>query len=77
MILNVLMKNQEASEKKRKAFQFFRSDEDGDKDNEISSIHKGKKPISESGSTQMTINQMLKKHIKEEACQQITRLFLH
>ena len=68
MMLNVLVKNLEASEKKRKAFQFFRSDEDADKDFEMSSINKGKKPISGSGSgsgsAQMTINQMLKKDIK-------------
>ena len=75
IMLNVLVKNLEASEKKRKVFQFFRSDEDADKDFEISSINKGKKPISGSGSTQMTINQMLKKDIKEEACQQIARFF--
>ena len=60
-------------------FQFFRSDEDADEDNEISSINKGKKPVSGSGSgsgsTQMTINQMLKKDIKEEAYQQIARFF--
>ena len=75
MILNVLVKNQETFKKKRKTFQFFRSDEDADEDNEISSINKGKKPISGSGSTPMTINQMLKKDIKEEACQQIARFF--
>ena len=77
MMLNVLVKNLEASEKKRKASQYFRSGEDADEDFEISSINKGKKPISGSGSTQMTINQMLKKDIREEACQQIARFFLY
>ena len=66
MILNVLVKNQEASEKKRKTFQFFKSNKDENEDNEISLINKGKKPISGNRSTQMTINQMLKKDIKEE-----------
>ena len=56
MILNVFVKNQKASEKKRKIFQFFRSDEDADEDNEINSVNKGKKPISGSEITQMTIN---------------------
>uniref|UniRef100_A0A6N2MWB4 BED-type domain-containing protein n=1 Tax=Salix viminalis TaxID=40686 RepID=A0A6N2MWB4_SALVM len=51
------------------------SGEDADEDFEISSMNKGKKPISGSGSTQMTINQMLKKDIREEACQQIARFF--
>ena len=75
MMLNVLVKSLEASEKKRKASLFFTSGEDADEDFEISSINKGKKPISGSGSTQMTINQMLKKDIREEACQQIARFF--
>lgn len=75
MMLNVLVKNLEASEKKRKASLFFRSGEDADEDFEISSINKGKKPISGSGSTQLTINHMLKKDIREEACQQIARFF--
>ena len=77
MILNVLVKNQEASEKKRKASQFFRSGEDADEDFEISSINKGNKPISGSGSTQMTINQMIKKDIREESMSTNSKVFLH
>ncbi|KAJ6287677.1 hypothetical protein OIU78_000014 [Salix suchowensis] len=75
MMLNVLVKNLEASEKKRKASLFLRSGEDADEDFEISSMNKGKKQISGSGSTQLTINHMLKKDIREEACQQIARFF--
>lgn len=38
MILNVLVKNQEATEKKRKVFQYIGKDEDNDEGNEITSL---------------------------------------
>jgi hypothetical protein len=41
---------------------------------EISSKDKGKRSASESESTQTTLNQLLKKDIKEEACRKV---FLH
>jgi len=75
IILNVLVKNQEASEKKRKAFQYIGKDEDNDEGNEITSVDKGKRVASGSGSTQTTINQLLKKDLREEACRQIARFF--
>jgi signal recognition particle GTPase len=65
------VKNQEASEKKRKAFQYIGKDEDNDEGNEITSVDKGKRVASGSGSTQTTINQLLKKNLREEACRQI------
>jgi hypothetical protein len=71
LILNVLLKNQEASEKKRKAFQYIGKDEG----NEITSVDKGKRVASGGGSTQTTINQLLKNNLREEACQQIARFF--
>jgi hypothetical protein len=67
-ILNVLVKNQEATKKKRKVFQYIGKDEDNDGGNEITSVDKGKR-AKESGSTQTTINQLLKKDFREEACQ--------
>jgi hypothetical protein len=54
MILDVLVKNQKAT-KKRKAFQFIGTDEDIDEEG-ISSVDKEKKIASGSGSTQTTIN---------------------
>ena len=51
IILNVLVKNQEASEKKRKAFQYIGKDEDIDEGNEITSVDKRKRVASGSGST--------------------------
>jgi len=73
MILDVLVKNQKAT-KKRKAFQYIGTDEDIDEEG-ISSVDKEKKVASGSGSTQTTINWLLKKNLKEEACQQIARFF--
>jgi signal recognition particle GTPase len=61
MILNILVKNQEATEKKRKIFQYIEKDRDNDEGNEISSMNKEKRIVSGSGSTQTTINQLLKK----------------
>jgi hypothetical protein len=77
IILNVLVKNQEASKKKRKAFQYIGKDEYNDEGNEITSVDKGKRVASGSGSgsTQTTINQLLKKDLKKEACRQIARFF--
>ena len=65
MILGVLVKNLEANEKKRKAHQYSADD---DEIIEISSKDKGKRVVSGSGSTQTTLNQLLKKDIREEAC---------
>jgi hypothetical protein len=77
MILGVLVKNLEATEKKRKALQYSVNDDDDDDDEikEISSKDKGKRVASGSGSTQTTLNQLLKKDIREEACRQIARFF--
>jgi hypothetical protein len=74
MILGVLVKNLEATEKKRKAHQYSGNDDD-DEIKEISSNDKGKRVASGSGSTQTTLNQLLKKDIREEACRQIARFF--
>ena len=60
------MKNQKASEKKRKTFQFIRRDEDTNEGNEITSIDKGKRIASGNGSTQTTINHLLKKNFRKE-----------
>jgi len=70
MILGVLVKNLEANAKKRKAHQYSANDDDDDDDEikEISSKDKGKRAASRSGSTQTTLNQLLKKDIREEAC---------
>jgi len=67
MILGVLVKNLEATEKKRKAHQYTRNDDDDDDDEikEISSKDKGKRVATGSGSTQTTLNQLLKKDIRE------------
>jgi hypothetical protein len=67
MILGVLVKNLEATEKKRKAQQYIGNDDD-DEIKEISSRDKGKRAASGSRSTQTTLNQLLKKDIREEAC---------
>jgi hypothetical protein len=70
MILGVLVKNLEATEKKRKAHQYSGNDyDDDDEIKKISSKDKGKRVASRSGSTQTTLNQLLKKDIREEACQ--------
>ena len=60
MILGVLVKNIEANEKKRKVHQYSANDDD-DEIKEISSKDKGKRVVSGSGSTQTTLNQLLKK----------------
>jgi hypothetical protein len=73
MILGVLVKNLEATEKKRKAHQYSENDDDEIK--EISSKDKEKRAASGSGSTQTTLNQLLKKDIREETCRQIARFF--
>jgi hypothetical protein len=69
MILGVLVKNLEATEKKRKAHQYTGNDDDDDDDDdeikEISSKDKGKRVATGSGSTQTTLNQLLKKDIRE------------
>jgi hypothetical protein len=72
MILGVLVKNLEATEKKRKTYQYIEKD---DEIKEISSKDKGKRATSGSESTQTTLNQLLKKDIREEACRQIARFF--
>jgi len=74
MILGVLVKNLEANEKKRKAHHYSANDDD-DEIKEISSNDKGKRVVSGSGSTQTTLNQLLKNDIREEACRQIARFF--
>jgi hypothetical protein len=76
MILGVLVKNLEATEKKRKAHQYSENDDDDDDEiKEISSKDKEKRAASGSGSTQTTLNQLLKKDIREETCRQIARFF--
>jgi hypothetical protein len=72
IILGVLVKNLEATEKKRKVRQYSDDDDDDDDDDEIKKISfkdKEKKAASRSGSTQTTLNQLLKRDIREEACQ--------
>jgi len=56
MILGVLVKNLEATEKKRKAHQYSVNDNDDDEKKEISFKNKGKRVASRSGSTQTTLN---------------------
>jgi hypothetical protein len=63
MILGVLVKNLEENEKKRKAHQYSANDDDEIK--EISSKNKGNRVVSGSESTQTTLNQLLKKDIRE------------
>jgi hypothetical protein len=77
MILGILVKNLKATEKKRKAHQYSGNDDDDDDDEikEISSKKKGKRAANGSGSTQTSLNQLLKKDIREEACRQIARFF--
>ena len=70
MILGVLVTNLEATEKKRKARWYIGKDDD-DEMKEISSNDKGKRSASGSGSTQTTLNQLLKKDIKKEACRKV------
>ena len=48
--------NQEASEKKRKVFQYMRRDGDTKEGNGNTSVDKGKITTTRSGSTQKTIN---------------------
>jgi hypothetical protein len=74
MILGVLVKNLEATEKKRKVHQYIGKDDDNEI-KEINSKDKGKRATSGSGSTQTTLNQLLKRDIREEACRQIARFF--
>jgi hypothetical protein len=74
MILGVLVKNLKATDNKRKAHQYSGNDDDYEI-KEISSKDKGKRAASGSGSTQTTLNQLLKKDIREEACRQIARFF--
>lgn len=66
MILSVSMKNQEATEKKRRIFQYIKRGDDTNKGNKISSVDNGKKAIN--WSIQTTINELLnrileKKHV--------------
>jgi len=65
------VKNLEATEKKRKVRQYSENDDDDDDDEikEISFKDKEKKAASRSGNTQTTLNQLLKRDIREEACQ--------
>jgi CTP:phosphocholine cytidylyltransferase-like protein len=69
------MKNLEATENKRKAHQYSENDDDDDEIKEISSKDKENRAASGSGSTQTTLNQLLKKDIREETCRQIARFF--
>jgi len=70
MILGVMVKNLEATENKRKACWYIGKDDD-DEMKEISSKDKGNRSVSGSGSTQTTLNQLLKKDIREEACRKV------
>jgi len=65
MILGVLVKNLEATEKKRKTHQYIGKDDD-DEMKQISSTDKGKGTTSGNGSTQTTPNQLPKKRILEK-----------
>ena len=76
MTWGVLVKILEATKKKRKAHHYSgNDDDDDDKIKEISSKYKGKRATSGNRSTQTTLNQLLKKDIREEACRQIARFF--
>ena len=66
MILGVLVKNLEATEKKRKALQYSVNEDDDDEIKEISSKDKGKRVASGSGSTQTTLNQLLKRILEKK-----------
>jgi len=65
MILGVLVKNLEANEKKKKAHQYSANDDD-DEIKEISSKDKGTRVVSGSGSTQTTLNQLLKRILEKK-----------
>ena len=53
----------------------MRRDGDTKEGNGITSVDKGKITTTRSGSTQKTINQKLKKDLREETCRQIARFF--
>ena len=68
MILDVQVKDQEATKNRRsKTLQYIGKD-DKDEGKEISSKDKGKGVTSGSGSTHATMNQLLKKDLREKAC---------
>jgi hypothetical protein len=61
MILNVLVKNQELTEKKRKAFQYIGRDNDKNERNEIKSVDKGNRAVGGSASMQNYHQSAIKK----------------
>ena len=61
MILNVLVKNQELVEKKRKAFQYIGRDNDKNERNEIKSVDKGNRVVGRSASMQNYHQSAIKK----------------
>lgn len=67
MIFCVLVKNQEATRMKRKTLQYIGKD-DEDEGKNINSKNKGKRVVSGSGSTPTTMNQLLKRDLRQEAC---------
>jgi len=75
MILGILVKNLEATEKKRKAHQYSVNDDDDDEIKEISSKDKGKRVASGSGSTQTTLNQLLKKILEKKHVDKLQGFF--
>jgi signal recognition particle GTPase len=67
MIFCVLINNQKATRMKRKTLQYIEKD-DEDEEREINSKNKGKRVVSGSGNTPITMNQLLKRDLGEEAC---------
>lgn len=82
-IFNILMRNVDVSTKKRKEMFDICDDDMPNEVEQPKLIGSGKdimiafvrKKISGARSTQTTINQMMKKVLREKACQQITRFF--
>jgi len=52
---------------KRKTLQYIGKD-DEDEERKINSKNKGKRVVSGSGNTPITMNQLLKRNLREEAC---------
>jgi hypothetical protein len=67
MIFCVLVNNQKATRMKRKTLQYIgKNDEDEEK--KINSKNKGKRVVSGSENTPSTMNQLLKRDLREETC---------
>jgi hypothetical protein len=67
MIFCVLVNNKKATRMKRKTLQYIGKD-DEDEERKINSKNNGKRVVSGSGNTPITMNQLLKRNLREEAC---------